>query len=77
MLTFQLHNYPMVLRTARRDEIGMLMRETGMSILLTSVNNILSFMTGIILPIPALRSFCTQVRMGGLFLALVCNRLSP
>ncbi|KAI6242632.1 Protein patched-like protein 1 [Aphelenchoides fujianensis] len=55
-----LHNYPAVVRNAKRDEIGMLMRETGMSILLTSVNNILSFMAGTILPIPALRSFCLQ-----------------
>ncbi|KAI6228220.1 Protein patched-like protein 1 [Aphelenchoides besseyi] len=55
-----LHNYPTVLRNCKRDEVGMLMRETGMSILLTSVNNILSFMAGTILPIPALRSFCMQ-----------------
>lgn len=33
-----------------------------MSILITSINNVLAFLTGIILPIPALRSFCTQVR---------------
>jgi patched 1 protein len=32
-----------------------------MSILMTSINNILSFLTGTVLPIPALRSFCTQV----------------
>lgn len=56
-----LHNYSLVLKNNKHNEIGMLMKETGMSILLTSVNNILSFLTGTILPIPALRSFCTQV----------------
>lgn len=56
-----LHNYPQVSISSKNDEIGFLMKETGMSILMTSVNNILSFLTGTILPIPALRSFCTQV----------------
>lgn len=56
-----LHNYPQVPISSKNDEIGLLMKETGMSILMTSVNNILSFLTGTILPIPALRSFCTQV----------------
>lgn len=55
-----LHNYPQVTATAKRNEIGVLMKETGMSILMTSTNNILSFLAGTILPIPALRSFCTQ-----------------
>jgi len=32
-----------------------------MSILTTSLNNILAFWAGTILPIPALRSFCGQV----------------
>jgi patched 1 protein len=59
-----LHNYPHVLKNNKQGaEVGMLMKETGMSILLTSVNNILSFLTGTILPIPALRSFCTQVTL--------------
>lgn len=31
-----------------------------MSVLITSINNILAFLTGTILPIPALRSFCGQ-----------------
>jgi patched 1 protein len=55
-----LHNYPQVTSTTKKNEIGVLMKETGMSILMTSVNNILSFLAGTILPIPALRSFCTQ-----------------
>ena len=55
-----LHNYHDVLHTTDRHEIAILMRETGMSILCTSINNILSFLAGTLLPIPALRSFCAQ-----------------
>ncbi|CAB3404256.1 unnamed protein product [Caenorhabditis bovis] len=56
-----LHNYRDVVKlSGGRNEIGVLMRETGMSILCTSINNILAFLTGTILPIPALRSFCAQ-----------------
>ncbi|CAJ0585861.1 unnamed protein product, partial [Mesorhabditis spiculigera] len=55
-----LHNYHDVVIMTGRDELGMLMRETGMSILCTSINNILSFLAGTLLPIPALRSFCAQ-----------------
>ncbi|CAJ0951468.1 unnamed protein product, partial [Mesorhabditis belari] len=55
-----LHNYHDVVLMAGRDELGMLMRETGMSLLTTSINNILSFLAGTLLPIPALRSFCAQ-----------------
>jgi patched 1 protein len=55
-----LHNYPQITKSVKKNEIGVLMKETGMSILMTSLNNILSFLAGTILPIPALRSFCTQ-----------------
>uniref|UniRef100_A0A915Q821 SSD domain-containing protein n=1 Tax=Setaria digitata TaxID=48799 RepID=A0A915Q821_9BILA len=55
-----LHNYNDVCCTARNNEIGILMKETGMSIVITSVNNIIAFMAGTLLPIPALRSFCSQ-----------------
>ncbi|VDN24577.1 unnamed protein product [Gongylonema pulchrum] len=56
-----LHNYNDVLHTVKNNEIGVLMKETGMSIVITSVNNIIAFMAGTLLPIPALRSFCSQV----------------
>lgn len=56
-----LHNYPRIAASTKTNEVGVLLKETGMSILMTSVNNILSFLTGTVLPIPALRSFCTQV----------------
>lgn len=56
-----LHNYNDVLESVKKREIAVLVKETGMSILITSSNNILAFLAGIILPIPALRSFCTQV----------------
>ncbi|WKX98089.1 hypothetical protein Q1695_013633 [Nippostrongylus brasiliensis] len=55
-----LHNYHDVILLTNQHEIGILMRETGMSILCTSINNILSFLAGTMLPIPALRSFCAQ-----------------
>ncbi|KAE9554217.1 hypothetical protein FO519_002581 [Halicephalobus sp. NKZ332] len=55
-----LHNYVDLLSCVKKEEIGVLMKETGMSILITSTNNILAFLAGIVLPIPALRSFCLQ-----------------
>uniref|UniRef100_A0A183CJZ1 SSD domain-containing protein n=1 Tax=Globodera pallida TaxID=36090 RepID=A0A183CJZ1_GLOPA len=55
-----LHNYPQVVGNVARKELGFLMRETGMSVLTTSLNNIFAFWAGTILPIPALRSFCGQ-----------------
>ncbi|KAK6738691.1 hypothetical protein RB195_020666 [Necator americanus] len=55
-----LHNYDEIIHTARRDEMGILLKETGMSVMVTSINNILAFCAGYILPIPALRSFCSQ-----------------
>uniref|UniRef100_A0AC35FVD7 SSD domain-containing protein n=1 Tax=Panagrolaimus sp. PS1159 TaxID=55785 RepID=A0AC35FVD7_9BILA len=56
-----LHNYQeLYLYSVRKNEIGVLLKETGMSICITSFNNILAFVAGIILPIPALRSFCAQ-----------------
>ncbi|TMS35052.1 hypothetical protein L596_002529 [Steinernema carpocapsae] len=55
-----LHTYGEVLHVTKDYELGVLMKETGMSILITSINNILAFVSGTVLPIPALRSFCSQ-----------------
>ncbi|KAK0395329.1 hypothetical protein QR680_001233 [Steinernema hermaphroditum] len=55
-----LHTYGEVLHVTKKNELGVLMKETGMSILITSTNNVLAFMSGTVLPIPALRSFCAQ-----------------
>ncbi|VDM38310.1 unnamed protein product [Toxocara canis] len=55
-----LHNYNDLVHTIKEKEIGVLMKETGMSIVITSTNNIIAFMAGTLLPIPALRSFCSQ-----------------
>ncbi|VDN02911.1 unnamed protein product [Thelazia callipaeda] len=55
-----LHNYHGVIRNVKKNEVGLLMKETGMSVMMTSINNILSFLAGTLLPIPALRSFCAQ-----------------
>lgn len=42
---------------------GILMKETGISVVVTSINNIIAFMAGTLLPIPALKSFCSQVKL--------------
>ncbi|VIO93291.1 Patched family protein [Brugia malayi] len=55
-----LHNYKDVHHTVKNNEIGILMKETGMSVVITSINNIIAFMAGTLLPIPALKSFCSQ-----------------
>ncbi|VDM59797.1 unnamed protein product [Angiostrongylus costaricensis] len=55
-----LHNYDEIIHTMRRNEMGILLKETGMSVMVTSINNILAFCAGYVLPIPALRSFCSQ-----------------
>ncbi|VIO93378.1 Patched protein homolog 1, putative [Brugia malayi] len=55
-----LHNYHSVMDNVKKDEVGILMKETGMSVMMTSINNILSFLAGTLLPIPALRAFCAQ-----------------
>ncbi len=57
------HNYKEIVGIVNHNEIGFLMKETGLSVLLTSINNILAFLAGSILPIPALRSFCLQVSL--------------
>lgn len=56
-----LHNYDELYHTVHHNEMGILLKETGMSIMVTSINNILAFVSGYVLPIPALRSFCSQV----------------
>jgi patched 1 protein len=55
-----LHSYGQVLENVKVNEIGVLMKETGMSIMITSINIVFAFFAGTILPIPALRSFCSQ-----------------
>lgn len=55
-----LHNYDEIIQTMRVNEMGILLKETGMSVMVTSINNILAFCAGYVLPIPALRSFCAQ-----------------
>uniref|UniRef100_A0A915HN68 SSD domain-containing protein n=1 Tax=Romanomermis culicivorax TaxID=13658 RepID=A0A915HN68_ROMCU len=57
------HSYRDIVRVARKDEIGFLLKETGLSALLTSINNILAFLAGGFLPVPALRDFCLQVAL--------------
>lgn len=65
-----LHNYDEIRHIARKNEMGILLKETGLSVMVTSANNILAFCAGYVLPIPALRSFCSQVRLP-LFLLII------
>lgn len=62
-----LHNYDELVHTVHHQEMGILLKETGMSIMVTSINNILAFVSGYVLPIPALRSFCSQTAVLLLF----------
>ncbi|GMR37186.1 hypothetical protein PMAYCL1PPCAC_07381 [Pristionchus mayeri] len=55
-----LHNYDEIFHLVHKNEMGVLLKETGMSVLVTSTNNILAFIAGMVLPIPALKSFCSQ-----------------
>jgi len=56
-----LNNYSNLIVKLDHNEIGVLLRETGLSVLITYVNNILAFFAGVLLPLPALKIFCVQV----------------
>lgn len=65
------HSYQDTIRGVVHNEIGHLLKETGLSVLLTSINNILAFSVGGLLPVPALRSFCFQTAIL-LFFNMIC-----
>ena len=44
-----------------QEQIGECLKRTGVSVLLTSVSNMLAFFVAAIIPIPALRAFALQV----------------
>lgn len=52
------------------------MKETGMSVVITSINNIIAFMAGTLLPIPALKSFCSQVSLFSLDQLFITFKIS-
>jgi patched 1 protein len=57
------HNYGEVVQMCRgRDEVAFLLKEVGLSVLLTLCPTMLAFFVGALMPIPAMRSFCLQVR---------------
>ncbi|CAI2346991.1 unnamed protein product [Caenorhabditis sp. 36 PRJEB53466] len=72
-----LHNYDEIINICDRNEIGILLKETGMSVMVTSINNILAFISGYVLPIPALRSFCSQTAILLLFNLLFLMFIFP
>lgn len=56
-----LNKYREIVTKINNNELAVLLRETGLSVLITYVNNILAFLAGGLLPIPALKIFCIQV----------------
>lgn len=46
----------------REERTGLVLRKSGLSVLLASLCNVLAFLAAALLPIPALRVFCLQVR---------------
>lgn len=76
----------------REERTGLVLRKSGLSVLLASLCNVLAFLAAALLPIPALRVFCLQVRLllnpfcltciSGVFevvhvLLLWCKRIIP
>ncbi|CDW56596.1 protein patched homolog; patched family protein [Trichuris trichiura] len=72
-----LHNYRDIVENHSFNEIGMLLKETGLSALLTSMNNILAFVVGAVVPVPALRDFCLQVALVLIFNAVTILTIYP
>uniref|UniRef100_A0A5S6QE31 SSD domain-containing protein n=1 Tax=Trichuris muris TaxID=70415 RepID=A0A5S6QE31_TRIMR len=72
-----LHNYRDIVHNHSFNEIGMLLKETGLSALLTSLNNILAFVVGAVVPVPALRDFCLQVALVLMFNAITILTIYP
>ncbi len=56
-----IHSYTEVVERRQRDEIGYIVKETGLSVFLTSINNIFAFLAGSFINVPGLRDFCLQV----------------
>jgi hypothetical protein len=44
-----------------QEQTGECLKRTGVTVLLTSFNNMMAFLTAAIIPIPALRAFSLQV----------------
>uniref|UniRef100_A0A914UMC9 SSD domain-containing protein n=1 Tax=Plectus sambesii TaxID=2011161 RepID=A0A914UMC9_9BILA len=65
------HSYQEIMTIADRKQIGFLLMETGLSASLTSINNVLAFMAGSLLPLPAIKSFCRQTAVALIFNAMV------
>lgn len=45
----------------REERTGLVLKKSGLSVLLASLCNVLAFLAAALLPIPALRVFCLQV----------------
>ena len=47
-----------------QDQVGEVLRKSGISVLTTSLCNIAAFLAAALIPIPAMRAFCCQVLQG-------------
>lgn len=45
----------------REERTGLVLKKSGLSVLLASLCNVMAFLAAALLPIPALRVFCLQV----------------
>lgn len=57
----------------REERTGLVLRKSGLSVLLASLCNVLAFLAAALLPIPALRVFCLQVRILPGVLGMHCS----
>lgn len=47
----------------REERTGLVLKKSGLSVLLASLCNVIAFLAAALVPIPALRVFCLQVRL--------------
>lgn len=47
----------------REERTGLVLKKSGLSVLLASLCNVMAFLAAALLPIPALRVFCLQVNI--------------
>ena len=62
---------------ASQNHVGEVLKRAGVSVLLTSLCNVMAFLSAAILPIPALRYFSLQVRLHSLVLFTVAALQTP
>lgn len=56
------HAYVEQAEVSREERTGLVLKKSGLSVLLASLCNVMAFLAAALLPIPAFRVFCLQVR---------------